>query len=328
MGIPASLKTAWFQVEFGNFTRAATALKKAGKSRKPDTKQGARKLLDYVEGKMNKQIEAAKAAERTGRFGRPTATTRTRPSVSRATNFPGTSPQRAKSFGTKKALKAGLTALRILAAARKKLGGKSVSARKAGFRKAGTAGRQAVGHAGRTGSPAAHRRTEQAVAHTRQPTPIWPASSWCASRCGSSIHGVHPAVPVLGPRAPSGSSQRLTTSARVRLEIKQLAPRLVEKVHQFPAIVRTIVTNSVSCRIAPCRVGVDVGSRCPVAPSRPGNEIASRTGRVRAGQFQHAGPTSMCWHSPPISPGRITARAQAIRDPQDQVVHRPFWLWP
>ena len=39
-----------------------------------------------------------------------------------------------KKLRTDKAVKAELTALRILAAARKKLGGKSVSARKAGFR--------------------------------------------------------------------------------------------------------------------------------------------------------------------------------------------------
>ena len=134
VGIPASLKTAWFQVEFGNFTRAATALKKAGKSRKPDTKQGARKLLDYVEGKMNKQIEAAKAAESDGKVWQAY-----RDYSDAAIRFKGYELPRditatVKKLRTDKAVKAELTALRILAAARKKLGGRSVSARKAGFR--------------------------------------------------------------------------------------------------------------------------------------------------------------------------------------------------
>ena len=66
-GIPATLKTAWFHIEFGNFAMAANVLKKAGNSRKTDTKQGAQKLLDYVGEKMNKQIEAARTAETDGK---------------------------------------------------------------------------------------------------------------------------------------------------------------------------------------------------------------------------------------------------------------------
>ena len=133
-GIPAGLKTAWFQVEFGNFTRAATALKNAYKSRKPDTKQGARKLLDYVEGKMNKQIEAAKAAESDGKVwqayhGYADAAVRYK-----GYDLPRDITATVKKLRNNKEVKSELTALRILAAARKKLGGKSVSARKAGFR--------------------------------------------------------------------------------------------------------------------------------------------------------------------------------------------------
>ena len=141
-GIPAGLKTAWFQIEFGNFTRAATALKKANKSRKPDTKQGARKLLDYVEGKMNKQIEAAKAAESDGKVWQAYHGCEPRCREvcwGAAVRYKGYDLPRditatVKKLRNNKEVKSELTALRILAAARKKLGGKSVSARKAGLR--------------------------------------------------------------------------------------------------------------------------------------------------------------------------------------------------
>ncbi|GIS57897.1 MAG: hypothetical protein CM1200mP2_01220 [Planctomycetaceae bacterium] len=99
---------------------------------------------------MNKQIEAAKAAESDGKVWQAY-----RDYSDAAIRFKGYELPRditatVKKLRTDKAVKAELTALRILAAARKKLGGKSVSAGKGpGFPgNAGTAGRQAVGHAG------------------------------------------------------------------------------------------------------------------------------------------------------------------------------------
>jgi hypothetical protein len=133
-GIPAALKTAWFHVEFGNFAMAATTLKKARNSRKPETKQGARKLLDYVGEKMNKQVETAKTAEADGKVWEAF-----RGYSDAAVRYKGYELPRdiAATINKLKGnadVKKEVAALRILAAAKRKLYGKTVSSRKSGYR--------------------------------------------------------------------------------------------------------------------------------------------------------------------------------------------------
>ena len=133
-GIPATLKTAWFHIEFGNFAMAANVLKKAGNSRKTDTKQGAQKLLDYVGEKMNKQIEAAKTAESDGKMweayrGYSDAAIRYK-----GYNLPKDIVGTINKLKGNADVKKEVLALKILAAAKRKLYGKTISARKSGYR--------------------------------------------------------------------------------------------------------------------------------------------------------------------------------------------------
>jgi len=133
-GIPVSLKSAWVNVEFGQFALAASTLKKAGNSRKPEIKQGARKLLDYVGKKMKKQIEAAKKAEADGKVwvafrGYSDAAVRYK-----GYELPRDITATIKKLQASPDVKQEVTALRILAAAKRKLYGKTVSSRKSGFR--------------------------------------------------------------------------------------------------------------------------------------------------------------------------------------------------
>lgn len=133
-GIPASLKRTWFQVEFGNFSAAAAAVKKAIKSRKTETKEAGTRLKAYVEKKMQAQLTAAKKAEdekklweayegyndATGRF--------------KGYALPGDLPATVRRLAAEKEVQREIKALRTLATARRKLGSKSASARKGGLR--------------------------------------------------------------------------------------------------------------------------------------------------------------------------------------------------
>ncbi len=133
-GIPMSLKSAWVHVEFGNFALAAGTLKKAGKSRKPETKQGAQKLLDYVDKKMDKQIKDARTAQADGKAwvafrGYSDAAVRYK-----GYELPKDITATIQKLKADPDVKKEVTALRILGAARRKLYGKTASARKSGFR--------------------------------------------------------------------------------------------------------------------------------------------------------------------------------------------------
>ncbi|SFJ37042.1 TlpA family protein disulfide reductase [Planctomicrobium piriforme] len=57
--IAQPLLPAWQSIEFGDYASAATALKKALKSSKPDVKASATKLSDYVNADMQKRLEPA-----------------------------------------------------------------------------------------------------------------------------------------------------------------------------------------------------------------------------------------------------------------------------
>jgi len=133
-GIPSGLRTAWFHVEFGNFAMAAGVLKKARNSRKTETKQGARKLLDYVGEKMSKQIEAAKTADGDGKAweayrGYSDAAVRYK-----GFDLPKDITATINKLKGNADVKKEVAALRILGAAKRKLYGKTISARKSGFR--------------------------------------------------------------------------------------------------------------------------------------------------------------------------------------------------
>ncbi|MDP7276732.1 MAG: hypothetical protein QF363_14720 [Planctomycetaceae bacterium] len=133
-GIPAGLRTAWFQVEFGNFAQAAVAIKKAANSRKTETKQAGTKLRDHVTGKMTAQLEAAKKAEADGKTweayrGYSNATVRYK-----GYGLPKDLSTTVRRLAVDPAVKQEVSGLKILAAARRKLGGKSVSGRKSGLR--------------------------------------------------------------------------------------------------------------------------------------------------------------------------------------------------
>ena len=133
-GIPVGLKATWFQVEFGNFAQAAASIKKAANSRKTETKQAGTKLRDYVTGKMTAQLEAAKKAEADGKTweayrGYSDATARYK-----GYDLPKDLAMTARRLAADPAVKQEVSALRILAAARRKLAGKSASSRKSGLR--------------------------------------------------------------------------------------------------------------------------------------------------------------------------------------------------
>tara|TARA_B100000029_G_scaffold492727_1_gene554369 strand:- start:238 stop:1035 length:798 start_codon:yes stop_codon:yes gene_type:complete len=134
-GLPPSLKTAWFQVEFGNFAQAATSLKKAGNSRKSELKSGATRLLNYVNEKLAKQIEAAETAEKDMK-----AWVAYKAYADAAVRYKGYEKLPKDLTATINKLKSHadvkkeVSALRILAAAKRKLYGKNISTRKSGFR--------------------------------------------------------------------------------------------------------------------------------------------------------------------------------------------------
>jgi len=64
--LPDALKTAWLQVEFGNYGAAAAAVKSGVNSPKLDLKAGAEKLQAAVVEEMQKQVDAAKQQEAAG----------------------------------------------------------------------------------------------------------------------------------------------------------------------------------------------------------------------------------------------------------------------
>ena len=111
-----------------------STLKKAGNSRKPETKQGATKLLDYVGEKMNKQIKEAKAAKADGKAwlafrGYSDAAVRYK-----GYDLPKDITATIQKLKADPDVKTEMTSLRILAAAKRKLYGKTVGARKSGYR--------------------------------------------------------------------------------------------------------------------------------------------------------------------------------------------------
>jgi len=60
--IPPTMRTAWRQVEFQQYTAAAPAIKKAMKSSKEELKQGAEALMAYLQPLIDEQISVAEAA--------------------------------------------------------------------------------------------------------------------------------------------------------------------------------------------------------------------------------------------------------------------------
>ena len=61
-GIPGSLRSAWQAVETGNYQAAAKAIRRGLGSRKAEEKQAAQRLNDYVQQKIQEQLEAAQKA--------------------------------------------------------------------------------------------------------------------------------------------------------------------------------------------------------------------------------------------------------------------------
>ena len=61
-GMPAAMKKAWLEVEFGNYAGAAVSVKGGLKSAKPDMKAAAEKLHEFVQGKLQAIFTAAKQA--------------------------------------------------------------------------------------------------------------------------------------------------------------------------------------------------------------------------------------------------------------------------
>ncbi len=55
-GIPDELRTAWANVEIGNYTVASRAIMRAGKQSNADTKAAAKKLFDAVKASMDEEL--------------------------------------------------------------------------------------------------------------------------------------------------------------------------------------------------------------------------------------------------------------------------------
>lgn len=64
--IPPALKPAWSAVEFGDYAAGAALIKKSLVSNKPELKQGATTLRDYVQTKIDEGLDAAKSAVGSG----------------------------------------------------------------------------------------------------------------------------------------------------------------------------------------------------------------------------------------------------------------------
>lgn len=64
--IPAALKPAWSAVEFGDYKEGAALIKKNLASNKPELKQGAATLRDYVQTKIDEGVATAKSAADSG----------------------------------------------------------------------------------------------------------------------------------------------------------------------------------------------------------------------------------------------------------------------
>jgi len=65
-GIPANLKTAWRQVEFGNYTAAAAAISAGAQSSQPDEMAASKKLLELVETTLRERLATARNAANAG----------------------------------------------------------------------------------------------------------------------------------------------------------------------------------------------------------------------------------------------------------------------
>ncbi len=65
-GIPRELRTAWQAVEFGNYSAAASPVRKGIQSSKADVSAAASRLNEYVEEKVGRQIELAEEAANAG----------------------------------------------------------------------------------------------------------------------------------------------------------------------------------------------------------------------------------------------------------------------
>lgn len=65
-GIPASLKTAWRQAEFGDYASSATAITSAAQSPQPEEAAAAKRLLKLAEEELLKQLSIARAASAAG----------------------------------------------------------------------------------------------------------------------------------------------------------------------------------------------------------------------------------------------------------------------
>ncbi len=59
-GIPASLRSAWLGVEFGEYASVANVVKRSAASRKPDEKAAGDRLLAYVRQKLDGEAAGAK----------------------------------------------------------------------------------------------------------------------------------------------------------------------------------------------------------------------------------------------------------------------------
>ena len=65
-GIPASLKTSWQAIEFGDFVSAARTLQRALKSKNTEIQTAAQTLNEYVQGELADTLEKAAAAKTDG----------------------------------------------------------------------------------------------------------------------------------------------------------------------------------------------------------------------------------------------------------------------
>jgi hypothetical protein len=132
--IPKELQPLWAQVEFGNYSTAATTLRRHLKSRKEEIKTAATTLNDYVAKQLADELVTAAAAEKSGDVWQSYRTLESLSARYKGYEIPKTVVQDVKRLADNDQVKLELAAHRKFELAQKSARSTSLSARKRAVR--------------------------------------------------------------------------------------------------------------------------------------------------------------------------------------------------
>ena len=127
--IPAALRPAWSAVEFGDYPAGASLIKKNLASKKPDLKQGATTLQEYVQTKIDEGVAAAKSAADSGKSWQAYRAYDDVATQFKGYELPAEVGSQLKQLAADEQVKLELAALKQLTSAKKSLGSTSRAGR-------------------------------------------------------------------------------------------------------------------------------------------------------------------------------------------------------